>query len=136
MLDSFLELFYAVWTLLATLGQTVLPWLPLIVWCVFWLFAVNWQSMHKTLWSGGWIAILLIAATAVLVWGSVDPSTHDFGITASDYQGTSNFVGKTVYVTGLLAIMMLCGAVQNSGAVDRFISFADEPEAEPADAHH
>ncbi|TWU12595.1 hypothetical protein CA54_14190 [Symmachiella macrocystis] len=136
MLDSILNLLGAFWSVLSEIGGVLTPWIPLIAWCVFWLFAVNWSKLRVVLRGGGWIALLLICAAAVLVWGSVAPGTHDFGIPGEDYAGNSNFVGKTVYVTGLLCIMLLCGAVQNSGACDRFCNFSDDLDEEPADAAH
>jgi hypothetical protein len=48
----------------------------------------------------------------VLVWGTVSPGTG-----TSDFFGlhVSNFVEKTVYVSGLFVIMFLAGALQLSG---------------------
>ena len=136
MLDSLKQLLGAVCDVVWELAVVIGPWLALIAWCVFWLFAVDWSKLRKILAGGGWIALLLICVSAVLVWGSIAPGVHDFGFPGEDYMGNSNFVGKTVYVTGLLCIMLLCGAVQNSGACDRFCNFEDDTEDEPADAAH
>lgn len=57
---------------------------------------------------GGWIAVVLLGLVMVLIWGTVDPvPTHEiFKLSLS------NFVGKTVFVTGLLVAMFACGSLQ------------------------
>lgn len=133
MLDAILNLLVAVWDVLAKLGVALTPWLPLIAWCVFWLFGVNWRKLHVTLARGGWIPVILIGLVAVLVWGLIAPPTgdvNDFG------WPVSNFVGKTVYVAGLLCIMLVCGAVQGTGCCDRWCCFAEETDADTDDGGH
>ena len=125
--ESLVQLVVALWHLLLTLGAVLLPWLPLLAWIVFWLFAVNWVSLRQVLLRGGWIGLLLIGLVMILVWGVVAPPVggahHLFGLTLS------NFVGKTVFVTILFCIMFLCGAFQLSG-------FYTPPEAPvEAEAH-
>lgn len=137
LLQSIAQLFTAIWDLLITLVVLVRPWLPLIAWVAFWLLAVDWRKLSAVLWSGGLIGLVLIGLVWAAVWGVVAPpeSGHHYilGLTVS------NFVGKIVYVAALLCIMMLCGAVQNSGLVDPWLRFpADEPETDDhhqADAH-
>lgn len=127
LLDSLLNLVEALLQVLAALAAAVAPWWPLIAWVAFWLLAVNWVKLRGTLLDGGWIGVILIALMMVLVWGVVAPPAegahHLLGLSVS------NFVGKTMYVTGLLVIMLLCGSVQLSGAVDRYLQFS-EPEPE------
>ncbi|MEX0701951.1 MAG: hypothetical protein WD069_07630 [Planctomycetales bacterium] len=132
LLDSLIQLFVAVWDVLASLGAVLLPWLPLVAWAGFWTFAVDWVRLREVLLKGGWIAVLLIGLVMVLVWGAVAPPEggqhHLWGLTVS------NFVGKTVYVAALFTIVFLCGAVQLSGAVDRCRP-AEEPEPEQPPQH-
>jgi hypothetical protein len=114
-----------VWAVLSLLG----PWLPLVGWVAFWLCAVNWQRLRGVLARGGWIGIVLLAAMAILVWGNVSPSRDGvdlFGLKIS------NFVEKTVYVSGLVSLMFLAGALQLSGFCSQW---CDVP-APPADDHH
>lgn len=131
LLDSLVQLFSALWQLLVTLVVLARPWLPLIAWVAFWLLAVNWVKFRDVFFSGGWIGVLLIAFVWTLVWGVVAPpesgSHYVFGI------APSNFFGKAIYVGALMCIMLLCGAVQNSGLVNPWIHFEDD---EPADDHH
>ena len=131
LLDSLLNLLEAVVVVLAALGAAIAPWWPLIAWVAFWLLAVNWFKLRLTLLDGGWIGVLLIGLMMILVWGIVAPppdGTHSLlGLKVS------NFVGKTMYVTGLFVIMLLCGSAQLSGAVDRYLHFV---EPEPEGHHH
>jgi len=113
----------SLWELLAALVALIVPWTPLIAWIAFWMLAVNWVKLRETLARGGWIGLALIGAIMVLVWGNISPGDGAF-----DFFGlrVSNFVEKTVYVSGLFVIMFLAGAVQLSGACACCVSF-EEP---------
>ncbi len=112
LLKSLTEVGYSLWDLLGALFAVLLPWTPLLAWIVFWLFAVNWTRLRETLAKGGWVGLVLIGVVMVLIWGSIAP-----GAGTSDFFGlhVSNFVEKTVYVSGLYVIMFLAGALQLSG---------------------
>ncbi|HLJ11153.1 MAG TPA: hypothetical protein VKU82_08190 [Planctomycetaceae bacterium] len=120
----------SIWDLLAAVWTVLLPWTPLAAWVVFWMFAVNWLQLRERIARGGWVGLVLIAAIAVLVWGTVAPGDGAF-----DFFGlrVSNFVEKTVYVSGLVVIMFLAGAVQLSGCCAGCCKF-DEP-VQITDAH-
>lgn len=130
LLQALLQLFTSLWTLLGALLAIVIPWTPLLAWVVFWLLAVNWVKLRETLAKGGWIGVTLIGAIAILVWGNIAPGTGTF-----DFFGlkVSNFVEKTVYVSGLACIMFLAGALQLSGFCSSCCQF-EEPVLE--EAHH
>lgn len=100
------------WELLVAILAVLAPWTPLAAWIVFWLFAVNWVKLRESLAKGGWVGLVLIGAIMVLVWGNIAPGNGSF-----DFFGlrVSNFVEKTVYVTGLFVMMFLAGALQLSG---------------------
>jgi hypothetical protein len=119
--------------LLLALVQAILPWTPLIAWIAFWLLAVNWQKLYPVLMSGAWIGVVLTAVMAVLVWSAVsipESGTHHlFGL------HVSNLVGKTVYVTSLCVIAILCGSVQLSGAVGNQCRFIEPAADAVADGH-
>lgn len=118
-----------VWTLILFLA----PWTPLIAWVAFWLLAVNWRELYPVLMKGGWIGVVLTAFLAVIVWSSIAPPAegfhHLYGLQVS------NLVGKTVYVTSLMVIALLCGSVQLSGSCNHLCRF-EEPVAEEVPAHH
>ena len=124
--DNILQFLGAGWEVLVSLGALLLPWTPLVAWIVFWLFAVNWVKLREVMLHGGCIAVVLIGVVMILIWGMIDPSDatdgkhHLFGL------AVSNFVGKTVYVTGLLCIMFLCGSVQLSGCCASCCRFEDD----------
>jgi hypothetical protein len=115
LLQALSQFFVALWAVIVAAGGPLLPWLPLVAWVVFWLFAVNWVKLREVLASGGWIGVVLIGAVAVLIWGTIAPlpgGTRDvFGL------HVSNFVEKTVYVSVLISIAFLAGSVQLSGGV-------------------
>ena len=130
--ESLQLLVSGVWNVLIALGGLLLPWTPLAAWIVFWLFGVNWQTLRGVLLRGGWMGLVLIGLGMVLIWGMVAPPPdgfhHFFGMEIS------NFVGKTVYVTSLFCIMLLCGSVQLSGMLGNCCQIEDEP-TEPTASH-
>jgi hypothetical protein len=130
LLDSLVNVLYALAELLAALAGAVAPLWPLLAWIAFWLLAVNWQKLRVALLGGGWIGVVLIGLVMVLVWGTLAPPDVQHSVFGLKL---SNFVGKTVYVTGLLVLMLMCGSVQLSGLVDPYLNFA---EPEPADHGH
>ncbi len=124
LLESLEQFMHAGWEVLVTLGALLLPWTPLAAWIVFWLFGVNWVKLRQVLLAGGWVGVVLIGLVMILVWGMIAPPTAGahfiLGLTLS------NFVGKTVYVTGLFCTMLLCGAVQLSGGCGSCQSFEEK----------
>ncbi|MFV0445488.1 MAG: hypothetical protein ACK5Q5_18060 [Planctomycetaceae bacterium] len=119
-LSAFLELLSAAGVLIWSLAKSVAPWTPLIAWVVFWTLAVNWVKLREVLLQGGWIGVLLLGLVAVLVWGVIAPP--EGGVHSLLGLHVSNFVGKTVYVTTLIVIMLLCGSTQLSGSCDRWLN--------------
>lgn len=133
LLDSLQAFLIAGWDVLVSLFWVLLPWAPLIAWIAFWMFAVNWITLrHVLLKEGGWIGLLLLGVVAVLVWGAVAPPADGYHQILVLQVG--NYVGKTVYVVGLIVIMFLAGAVQLSGCCAGCCRFADEPDV--VDLHH
>ena len=130
LLSSLQSLLTAGWDVVISLLAVVLPWTPLLAWVAFWLVAVNWVKLREVMVKGGWVAVVLMGLTMILVWGVVAPPPsgvhHLFGLSVT------NFVGKTVYVTALLTIMFLCGSVQLSGACGTLAQF---PEVSSSDDH-
>ena len=131
LLNSLVDLFAALYQVLVSLLTLVAPWAPLLCWIAFWTLAVDWVKLRQFFLQGGWSALLLGMFVTILVWGVVAPPESGahflFGLTVS------NFVGKTVYVTGLVVITMLCGSVQLSGLCGRWAQFEDP---EPAGHSH
>ncbi|MDA1013515.1 MAG: hypothetical protein O3A00_03560 [Planctomycetota bacterium] len=125
LLYSFVDVFAALWELVIAILRVLVPWTPLAAWIGFWMCCVNWRELRPLLARGGWIGLFLLGFVMILVWGNVAPPEdgihHIFGLQLS------NFVGKTVYVTTLICIMLLCGSVQLSGLCNQFCK-SEEPE--------
>lgn len=128
-LTNLVTLLASVWHLVMSIVLLILPWTPLLAWLAFWLFAVNWVQLRAVLLRGGWIGVLLFGFAMILIWGVIAPPPdgyhHFFGLTLS------NYVGKTVYVTALLTIMLLCGSVQLSGACGSWARFPEPATQDP-----
>jgi hypothetical protein len=124
LLNSLVNLLSALYQVIAELVSAIAPLLPLLVWVAFWTLAVDWVKLRHFFLRGGWIALVLIMFTTILVWAVVAPpesGAHNmFGLSVS------NFVGKTVYVTAIVVITFLCGSVQLSGVCGNLCRFEDE----------
>ena len=130
LLDSLLQIAAAVLNALVALAALIAPLLPLVAWVGFWLFAVDWNKLWRP---SLWIGIALLSLLAVLVWGTVAPPAGGYHSIAG--LSLSNYAGKLVYVTALVCIMFLCGAVQLAGYCDKYLRL-DEPAEEPAPHAH
>lgn len=121
----------AVANLLVELVLFVAPWVPLLAWIAFWLFAVNWKKLYPILPNGGIIGVILTGLMAILVWSVIAEPVggvhHLYGLKVT------NVYGKLMYVTSLFVIAALCGSVQLSGTCGRLCEFK---EAEPQTHDH
>ncbi len=133
LLEALQQLLTAFYDLGAALVSTVVPWAPLIAWVAFWALAVNWVNLRRVLLSGGWVAVGLIMLMTILGWGSIAPP--ESGVHVVLGLTLSNFVGKTVYVTALAVIALLCGSVQLSGLCGPLVQFDEGGEPEAASSH-
>ena len=130
--QALVQLGGSIWELLVALLLVLIPWTPLAAWIVFWLFAVNWVKLRETFAKGGWVGLVLIGAVAVLVWGSISPGAGTF-----DFFGlhVSNFVEKTVYMSGLYVVMFIAGALQLSGFAAECCKFEEPVQVVEAHSH-
>lgn len=130
--DSLIHLIIALWYVVVATVRVLVPWVPLAAWIGYWLCCVDWKKLGPLLARGGVLGLFFIGFVMILVWGVVAPpegGTHFiFGL------ALSNFVGKTVYVTSLICIMLLCGFVQVSGVCDKYCR-SDDDEVVEAPAH-
>jgi hypothetical protein len=135
LLESLLQLVTAMWNVVASSVAFLFPLLPLFAWVAFWLFAVDWAKLRRVMLDSGWIAVALLALLAVMVWGSVSPPADGYHLIPGLM--LTNYFGKLVYVTALVCIMFLCGAVQLGGCCAGWVP-AQEAEAadEPAEHGH
>ncbi len=84
----------------------VLP--TLLVWVVWWLWAVNWKRMGPALARGGWAPAVLLLVTSAVVWSRLEPFPCSFG------PGTTlpNFAWQLAAMAILAAVALFCGWVQ------------------------
>src|SRR3954470_5412778 len=91
-------------TVLALLGRRLLPWLPALAWCAWWLWCVNWQKAWPVLARGGWVPVVLLVLVSALAWSRIFPSTHPIeGVTFP------NFWWQLGACTLLALLALFCG---------------------------
>ncbi len=54
------------------LGRLLLNLLPWALWCVWWLWAVNWRKAWPMLAEGGWAPVVLLLIMTAFAWASID----------------------------------------------------------------
>ena len=136
LLNALVQLLAAVCVLIVGVLKLVLtvPVLPLALWIIFWLFAVDWVRLRELLLKkGGCVGVLLIALMTILIWGVVAPPAEGYHTMLGLH--LSNFVGKTVFVTSLFCIMTLCGIVQLRGCCGIVCRPRQPGESEAAESH-
>ena len=100
-------------TVVAT-GIFSAPVLPVLVWALFWLFAVDWTRLRQIILKGGWLGVILVGVVMVIIWQQIVPEADVvLGLKVNGY------IEKMVYVTALLTVMFVCGAVQLTGCCAR-----------------
>jgi hypothetical protein len=113
-LESLKQFFLAFVDVIKALVEVFEPhlglYLALAAWILFWVGAVNWVRLRRVLLAGGWIGVVFVALLTVLVWGSVAPPEGGYHYLLGLRVG--NYIGKIVYVTGFLCIMLISGSVQ------------------------
>jgi hypothetical protein len=63
---------------LAHCGKVLLVVTPYALWCVFWLFAVNWKKAWVVLAQGAWGPLTLLIVTVPFVWSRIAWSSCNF----------------------------------------------------------
>jgi hypothetical protein len=48
-----------------------------LLWCLFWLCAVNWKRAWTVLAQGGWAPVVLLDLVAALAWSGIAPAPFD-----------------------------------------------------------
>ena len=52
------------------------PVLPILVWSLFWLFAVDWTRLRQIILKGGWLGVVLVGVVLVIIWQQVVPEAE------------------------------------------------------------
>ncbi len=106
------------------LGQTLgwlLALLPLLAWCAWWLFCVDWPRAWPILARGGWAVAVLLTVLAALAWTALFPHRPDFF-----WQLAASAL--------LAALALFCGWLQGvMGWTPAEVTF--DPPAEAHDGH-
>ena len=124
LIQNLIALFWSLLSVVVALIKVILPWLPLMAWIGFWTLAVNWVKAFEIMWRGGFIGVLLLMFSTVLVWGAVAPPVagyHEIFTLQVD-----NYPGKFFYVTTLTCIAFLCGSAQMNGFAEGLVCFDTE----------
>jgi hypothetical protein len=133
----FVALGNLLWELLTDAGtrRLLVPWMLLIAWLAWWLFAVNWRRAWVVLAEGAWAPVVLLMVLAARVWASLAPSDWNvFGVAT-----LGNFWWQLGGVTLLVGLTLFCGWLQTAfdwGPPE--ISLEPPAHAAPVhgDAHH
>ena len=134
-LDSIVEalgqIIFGLQQIVSSIASVVLtaPVLPVLCWTVFWLLAVDWIQLRQILLKGGWLGIMLVGFVMVIVWQQISPGSQ--AVLGLELNG---YIEKLVYVTALLSLMFVCGAVQLTGCCTRWCA-AEVVEGETTDSH-
>jgi hypothetical protein len=103
----------------------LLSLLPLALWIIWWLLAVNWKKAWVVLAQGAWIAVLLLMVLSALVWSHIDED----GLPVGGAGTISALWWRVACVCGLALLALFCGWLQ--GALNLTPT---EIELEPAEA--
>jgi hypothetical protein len=102
--DTLGQLIENLGTLLGLLLTFALHWALLIIWVVWWLFAVDWRQVWSVLGRGAWAPAVLIGIIAALVWGRLQPLAGEPPVTV--------FWIRLGEVALLAALALACGWLQ------------------------
>ena len=87
-------------------------WLTLLIgiglWCVWWLFAVNWSKAWPVLGRGGWAPVVLLVLVSAYAWSQIAPGDCGCLGVVRIPSGWWH-LGSTV---GLTLLALFCGWIQ------------------------
>jgi hypothetical protein len=108
----------------------LLPW---ALWCVWWLFAVNWHKAWPMLAEGGWVPVVLLMIVASLAWSMIDARPCD----CLGFMVVPNGWWQLGAVSTLAALALVCGWVQGQfGWTPPEISVEPPPPTHDHHDHH
>jgi hypothetical protein len=88
--------------------SVLLTLLSIALWCVWWLWAVDWRKAWPFLAQGGWAPVVLLALVAAYVWSLVLPGDY----VALGYVRFPNFWWQLGHVTTWVLVALFCGWLQ------------------------
>jgi|SRR5579875_309784 hypothetical protein len=118
---------------LLSLLLALLPW---ALWCVWWLFAVNWRKAWPMLAAGGWVPAGLLLVMASMAWAMIDARPCN----CLGFLVVPNGWWQLGYLSTLAALALVSGWMQGQFAwTPPEIRTEPPPEAhdhQDAHAHH
>ena len=90
------------------LTQALAILLPLVLWCAFWLWAVNWKNTWPELARGAWLPVVLLVLVVALVWSRLQPEPWN----VSGAFAVPGFWWQLACVGLLVGIALFCGWLQ------------------------
>jgi hypothetical protein len=93
---------------LAHLVAVLQALIPFALWCVWWLWGVDWKKAWPVLAAGGWAPVVLLMAVATLVWSRLSPG----GCNCLGGLTIPNVWWQLGSVCGLVAVALFCGWLQ------------------------
>jgi hypothetical protein len=95
------------------------------LWCVWWLWAVNWARLWPVLARGAWVPVVLLALVATIAWSRLAPASREWlGVSVP------GFWWHLAAVAGLTAAALLCGWIQGRlGWAPEDVTFEPPPAA-------
>lgn len=82
---------------------------PLALWIVFWLCAVNWKKTWTILAQGAWAPVVLLLLISAAVWSRLDPVP----CTCLPFITIPSFWWHLSAVAGLAGLALFCGWLQS-----------------------
>jgi hypothetical protein len=112
--------------LLLRTGGVLLTLAPCVIWCGFWLFAVNWKKTLAVLAQGAWAPLVLLILMVPFVWSRIAWSEYPLRILT-----IPNFWWQ------LGAVLLFVGLAFFSGWLQGYFHLTPhEMELEPAPVKH
>jgi hypothetical protein len=107
-------------------SSTLLTLLAILLWSIWWLWAVNWTKAWEALAQGAWVGVVLLVLLASMVWSHIDQSAWNvpgIGSVPSSWACLG-------CVSALTALALFCGWLQG------IMGWTPaEIELEPAEEH-
>lgn len=97
------------------LGTLAWPWMPLVIWCLFWLLVVDWSRLLPVLSRGGWLVVALLATGVLAIWMVTSPVPE--GVEVWLGLKLDGLVARFVKLSLIIATAIAAGAVQLSGLI-------------------
>lgn len=111
----------------------LLALLPWALWCVLWLFAVNWRKAWPMLAAGGWAPAVLLTILVSMAWAMIDARPCN----CLGFMTVPNGWWQLGYLGTLAALALVCGWLQGYFALTPpEISIEPPPVTHDHVAHH